>query len=409
MSKIYIVAAKRTPVGVAQGTLKTIPAPKLGAIAVKACLDEIKLDPKEVGEVIMGEIFVAGVGGGPGRQTSIYAGIPAEICGSSCNMLCASAMKAIIHGFNCIKAGYKDVVVCGGQESMSRCPYLIPADKARWGVKMGQWKVEDHMLYDGLTDVFNNYHMGVTAENVVKQYGITREEMDKFAYNSHIKAAKAQKEGKFAAEIVPVTVKTKKGEVVMSDDETINYAPDLEKMAKVPACFIPADKGGTITAATSSSINDGASAVILMSEEAVKKYNVKPLAELVGWGQGGVDPSVMGLGPIVACRDVFKNTGMNMKQIDLVELNEAFAAQSIACIRDIAKDNGLTYDELYAKTNVDGGAIALGHAVGNSGCRIVVTLIHALRRYNKEYGLASLCIGGGMGTAVIVRNCDFSK
>ncbi len=402
MSKVYIVAAKRTATGVQLGSLKDIDAPHLGAMVVKQCMEDIKLDPKNVDEVFMGEIFTAGVGGGPARQTAIYAGIPVEVTSSAVNMLCASAMKAMIHGFVYIKAGYRNVVVCGGQESMSRAPYLIPGLKARAGIKMGGYALEDHMLKDGLIDVFNNYHMGVTAENVAKQYGLTRLQLDEFAWNSICKAIKAVDSGAFDAEIVPVTIKTRKGDVVFARDETINRNTNLEKMGQIKPCFL---KDGLITAATSSSINDGASAVILMSEEAVKKYNVKPLAELIGFGQAGVDPSVMGLGPIPAVRDVLKQTGFKLSQIDLVELNEAFAAQSIACLQDIAKENGTTYEELLTKTNVDGGAIALGHAVGQSGCRIVVTLAHALKRHNKEYGLAALCIGGGMGASVIIRNC----
>ncbi|MCK9199477.1 MAG: acetyl-CoA C-acetyltransferase [Bacilli bacterium] len=401
MSKVYIVAAKRTATGVQLGTLKDVKAPLLGAAVVKQMLADVKLDPKNVDEVFFGEIFTAGVGGGPARQTAIYAGIPNEITASAVNMLCASGMKAIIHGFTYIKAGFRDVVVAGGQESMTQAPYLIPGVKARSGIKMGDWKVQDHMLYDGLVDIFYNYHMGVTAENIAKQYGITRQEQDEFAWNSTVKAIKAIDNGVFDPEIVPIPIKTKKGEILFSRDETANRTTSLEKMGALKPAF---SKDGTITAATSSSINDGASGVILMSEEACKKYNCKPLVEVISFGQAGVDPSVMGLGPVPAIRDALKRAKMELKQMDLIELNEAFAAQSIACIRDLAKEHGVSKEWIMERCNVNGGAIALGHAVGSSGSRITVTLIHELKRRNGEYGIASLCVGGGMGATLIVKN-----
>lgn len=400
MSKVYIVAARRTATGVQLGSLKDFRGPELGALVAKQVIADAKLEPKQIEEVFVGEIFTAGVGGGPARQTSRLAGIPDEVTASAINMLCASGMKAIIHGYTYIKAGFRDIVLAVGQESMTQAPYLIPY-KARAGIKMGQFKVEDHMLHDGLVDIFYNYHMGVTAENVAKQYGITRQAQDEFAWNSICKAIKADDAGIFVKEIVPVTVHTRKGDFVFNHDETINRATNLEKMGKLPTCFL---KDGTVTAASSSGINDGASAVVLASEEAVKKYNLPVLVEMVGWGQGGVDPSVMGLGPIPAIRDALKRTGLKLTDIDRIELNEAFAAQSIGVITDLQNEYGVTKEWVMDRTNVNGGAIALGHAVGSSGNRITVTLIHELIRSNKKYGLASLCIGGGMGATVIVKN-----
>lgn len=400
MSKVYIVAARRTATGVQLGSLKDFRGPELGAIVAKAVMADAKVEPSQIEEVFVGEIFTAGVGGGPARQTARLAGIPDEITASAINMLCASGMKAIIHGFTYIKAGFRDLVLAVGQESMTQAPYLIPY-KARAGIKMGQFKVEDHMLHDGLVDIFYNYHMGVTAENVVKKYGITRLEQDTFAWNSICKAIKADDAGIFKGEIVPITIHTRKGDVVFDHDETINRNTTLEKMGTLKPCFI---KDGSVTAASSSGINDGASAVILASEEAVKKYNLPVLAEMIGWGQGGVDPAIMGLGPTPAIRDALNRTGLKLTDIDRIELNEAFAAQSIGVVKELSEEHGVSKDWIMERTNVNGGAIALGHAVGSSGNRITVTLIHELIRSNKKYGLASLCIGGGMGATVIVKN-----
>jgi len=400
MSKVYIVSGKRTPTGVQMGSLKDIPAPKLGAIASKAAMEQANVDPKNIEEVFVGHILTAGQGGGPARQTSRYAGIPDEVTASATNMLCASAMKALIHGFVYLKAGYRHLVLVAGQESMSECPYLIPY-KARAGIKMGQWKVEDHMLHDGLVDIFYNYHMGVTAENVAKMYNITRQQQDEFAWNSICKTIKAIDSGVFDAEIVPVTIPSKKGDILFARDETANRTTNLEKMGQLKPCFL---KDGTVTAATSSSINDGASAVVVADEEAVKKYNLKPMVEIVGFGQGGVDPAIMGLGPTPAVREALNQTGLKLKDMDLIELNEAFAAQSLGVIKELSEEHGVSKEWILERTNVNGGAIALGHAVGQSGVRIVITLMYEMLRRNVKYGLATLCIGGGMGAAVILRN-----
>lgn len=403
MSKVYVVSAKRTPTGVQLGTLKDISAPKLGAIASKAAMEQANVDPKNIEEVFTGQIFVAGSGGGPGRQTAIYAGVPSEVTASNTNMLCASAMKALIHGYVYLKAGYRHLVLVAGQESMTQAPYLIPY-KARAGIKMGEFKVQDHMLYDGLVDIFYNYHMGVTAENVAKMYNITREQQDEFAWNSICKALKAIDSGVFDPEIVPVTISTRKGDVVFARDETVNRTTSLEKMSKLRPCFL---KDGTVTAASSSSINDGASAVVLADEEAVKKYKLKPMVEIIGFGQGGVDPSIMGLGPTPAVREVMKQTGLTLKDMDLIELNEAFAAQSLGVIKELCEEWKVSKEWIMERTNVNGGAIALGHAVGQSGVRILVTLIYEMLRRGVKYGLATLCVGGGMGAAVIVKNPKF--
>lgn len=400
MGKVYIVAARRTATGVQLGSLKDLKAPELGAIVAKQVMVDAKIEPSQIEEVFVGEIFTAGVGGGPARQTARLAGIPDEVTASAINMLCASGMKAIIHGFTYIKAGYRDLVLAVGQESMTQAPYLIPY-KARAGIKMGEFKVQDHMLHDGLVDIFYNYHMGVTAENVVKKYGFTRQEQDEFAWNSICKAIKADDAGVFKDEIVPITLKTRKGDVVFDRDETINRTTTLEKMGTLKPCFL---KDGTVTAASSSGINDGASAVILASEEAVKKYNLPVLAEMVGWGQGGVDPSIMGLGPTPAIRDALNRCGLKLTDIDRIELNEAFAAQSLGVIKELSEEHGVSKEWILERTNVNGGAIALGHAVGSSGNRITVTLVRELLRSNTKYGLASLCIGGGMGATVIVKN-----
>ena len=378
MGKVYIVAARRTATGVQLGSLKDLKAPELGAIVAKQVMVDAKIEPSQIEEVFVGEIFTAGVGGGPARQTARLAGIPDEVTASAINMLCASGMKAIIHGFTYIKAGYRDLVLAVGQESMTQAPYLIPY-KARAGIKMGEFKVQDHMLHDGLVDIFYNYHMGVTAENVVKKYGFTRQEQDEFAWNSICKAIKADDAGVFKDEIVPITLKTRKGDVVFDRDETINRTTTLEKMGTLKPCFL---KDGTVTAASSSGINDGASAVILASEEAVKKYNLPVLAEMVGWGQGGVDPSIMGLGPTPAIRDALNRCGLKLTDIDRIELNEAFAAQSLGVIKELSEEHGVSKEWILERTNVNGGAIALGHAVGSSGNRITVTLVRELLRSN---------------------------
>ncbi|NCA96372.1 MAG: acetyl-CoA C-acyltransferase, partial [Methanomicrobia archaeon] len=319
MKKVYIVAAKRTATGSMLGSLKNIDATDFGAEVVKALLQETKVAPAAISEVIVGNVLPAGLGQGPGRQVSIKAGIPVEVPGYSINMLCGSGMKSVLTGYTAIRDGFDDIVIAGGIESMSRAPHLVPST-IRGGIKMGDFKLTDHMIYDALTDAFSQVHMGVTAENIAKKFNLTREEQDIFAYNSQVKAIKAVDGGLFDKEIVPIVIKDRKGDIVFNRDEYPNRTTNLEKLAGLRPVFV---KDGTVTAGNASGINDGASFVMLMSEEAVKKYNLKPLAEIVGIGQGAVDPQYMGLGPVVAIRDVMKRSGYHLKDMDVIELNEA--------------------------------------------------------------------------------------
>ena len=399
MRKVYVVAAKRTATGSMLGSLKNIDATDFGAEVVKALLAETKVEGKDVSEVIVGNVLSAGLGQGPGRQVAVKAGVPVEVPAYSVNMLCGSGMKSIMTGFTAIRDGFDEIVIAGGIESMSRAPHLVPSS-IRGGVKMGDFKLTDHMIYDALTDAYSQVHMGVTAENIAKKYGITRQEQDEFAYASQVKAIKAVDDGLFDGEIVPIVIKDRKGDIIFNRDEYPNRTTNLEKLAALRPAFV---KDGSVTAGNSSGINDGASFVMLMSEEAVKKYNLKPLAEIVGIGQGGVDPQYMGLGPVAAIGDVMKRSGYKLKDMEVVELNEAFAAQSLGVLKSLVEEHGGTLVELLKKTNIQGGAIALGHPVGASGARILVTLLHIMQRHDHKVGLASLCIGGGMGTAVILK------
>ena len=399
MRKVYVVAAKRTATGSMLGSLKNIDATDFGAEVVKALLAETKVEGKDVSEVIVGNVLSAGLGQGPGRQVAVKAGVPVEVPAYSVNMLCGSGMKSIMTGFTAIRDGFDEIVIAGGIESMSRAPHLVPSS-IRGGVKMGDFKLTDHMIYDALTDAYSQVHMGVTAENIAKKYGITRQEQDEFAYASQVKAIKAVDDGSFDGEIVPIVIKDRKGDIIFNRDEYPNRTTNLEKLAALRPAFV---KDGSVTAGNSSGINDGASFVMLMSEEAVKKYNLKPLAEIVGIGQGGVDPQYMGLGPVAAIGDVMKRSGYELKDMEVVELNEAFAAQSLGVLKSLVEEHGVTLEELLKKTNIQGGAIALGHPVGASGARILVTLVHIMQRHDHKVGLASLCIGGGMGTAVILK------
>ena len=330
---------------------------------------------------------------------AIKAGIPETVCAHSVNMVCGSGLRTVMEGVMSIQTGFNDIVVAGGVESMSGAPYLIPAN-TRTGNKMGDFKVVDHMIYDALTDAFDNIHMGITAENIADKYGITREMQDEFAYASQTKAIAAVDSGRFKDEIVPVEVKLRKEVVTFDTDEHPNRKSNPEKLAKLRPAF---KKDGTVTAGNASGINDGASFVLLASEEAVEKYNLTPICEIVGIGQGGVDPKVMGLGPTPAIRHALQNANMKLDEIELVELNEAFAAQSLGVIHELVEEHGIDREAFMAKTNVNGGAIALGHPVGASGNRILVSLIHEMVKRNAKTGLASLCIGGGQGTAVIVK------
>ncbi|MBO7163232.1 MAG: acetyl-CoA C-acetyltransferase [Spirochaetaceae bacterium] len=399
LRKAYIVSAKRTAIGGFLGSLSTVSPRTFGAEVIKALLADAGVNPENVDEVICGNVLGAGVGQSIGRTVSLEAGIPDTVCAHTTNMVCGSGMRTVMEAVMTIQAGENDIVVAGGVESMSQAPYLVPAN-TRSGNKMGAWKAIDHMIYDALTDARLDIHMGVTAENIAKKYNITRQMQDEFAMASQEKAIKAVDSGRFKDEIVPITIPSKKGDIVFDTDEHPNRKTSLEKLGTLKPAFI---KDGTVTAGNASGINDGASFVLVVSEDAVKKYNLKPLCEVVGIGQGGVDPSIMGLGPTPAIRNALKNAGVKLADIDLVELNEAFAAQSLGVIHELVEEHGINREEFLAKTNVNGGAIALGHPVGASGNRIIVSLIHEMMKSDKKLGLASLCIGGGQGTAVILK------
>jgi len=402
MKKVYVVGAKRSAIGSFMGTLNGVHPSDFGSQVLKQLLDESKVPVDAIDEVQIGNILPAGLGQGLARQISIKSGIPVSVPAYGVNMVCGSGMKTLMNAYANIHLGFHDVVVAGGAESMSNAPYLIPS-QSRTGMRMGDKNLVDHMIYDALTDSFNGYHMGVTAENIAEKYGITRQEQDAFAYESQKRAIAAQDSNKFKDEIAPVTIKTRKGEVIFDQDEFINRRTTPEKLATLRTVF---KKDGTVTAGSSSGINDGASFIILASEEAVKKYNLTPLFELVGIGQGGVDPSVMGLGPTPAIKQALKYAKTDIKDIELFELNEAFAAQSLGVIKELTDAFDITKEEILEKCNVNGGAIALGHPVGASGNRIIVTLIYEMMKRNTNLGLASLCIGGGMGTAVILKKVN---
>ena len=400
MSKVYIVAAKRSAIGSMLGALKDTTTARLGGEVLKAALEAANVRPEWLNEVVVGNVLPAGLGQGPGRQVAIAAGVPVEIPAYSLNMVCGSGMKAVMNAATTIAAGKADLIAAGGAEVMSGAPYLVNY-KVRGGCKMGDMKMIDHMIFDALTDAYGGMHMGITAENVAERFGLTREMQDEFAIASQQKAIAAQDAGKFVEEIVPITVKQGKTEVEFAADEYINRKTTLEKLGTLRPAF---KKDGTVTAGNASGINDGASFLVLASEKAVAEYNLTPMAELVGWGQGGVEPDVMGLGPVPAIANALKDADMKLSQMEVLELNEAFAAQSLGVVKLLAEQHDLTEDEIKARTNPNGGAIALGHPVGASGNRIIVTLLHEMKRTGKQYGLASLCIGGGMGTAVILKN-----
>ena len=401
MKKVFIVAARRTAIGKFMGSLAPINPGELGAIVIKELIKETGIDPAVVDTVIAGNILSAGQMQGVARQASIKAGIPVEVPAYSINMVCGSGMKAVMNGYSGILSGLAEVVIAGGTESMSNAGFVLNGS-LRGGVKMGDLKAVDHMVCDGLTDAFNNYHMGITAENIAEKYGITREQQDAFSYSSQQKAIKAIDSGAFTKEIVPVSIVTRKETIVFDKDEFPNRGSNPEKLAALKPAF---KKDGTVTAGNASGVNDGASFVMLMSEEAVAKYGLKPLCEIVAVGQGGVDPKVMGLGPVPAIRKALKNAGMRLSDMELIELNEAFAAQSLGVIKELIDEHKVTREWIDERTNINGGAISLGHPIGASGNRIIVTLIHELIATGKSVGLASLCIGGGMGTAIIVKKC----
>jgi len=418
MKDLYVVNCCRTAIGSFGGSLKNTPAAEMGAVVVKEALKRANIAPENVDEVMFGCILTAAQGQNVARQVAIKAGIPYSVPAYTVGMVCGSGMKSVIEGARSILAGDSDVVVCGGTENMSAAPFA--SLDARWGARMGDKKLVDTMIKDGLWDAYNNYHMGTTAENINDIWGITREEQDAFAAASQQKTEAAQKAGRFDDEIVPVMVKVKKEMVPFAKDEYPKAGVTKEGIAKLRGAFPvspespnpqvvntfepigiqeAADKGQPrVTAANASGINDGAAAIVLASGEAVEKYGLKPMAKLIGWGQGGVDPKIMGVGPVPASRQALKKAGLTIDDIDLVEANEAFAAQSIAVARELHFD--------MSKVNVNGGAIALGHPVGASGARIIVTLLHEMqKRPEAKRGLATLCIGGGMGVATIYEKC----
>jgi len=386
---IVIVSAARTPVGSFNGAFANLPAHELGKTAIQAALTRAGIEAPRVNEVILGQILTAGQGQNPARQASIAAGIPVESPAWGVNQLCGSGLRAVALGMQQIANGDADVVVAGGQESMSMAPH---AQHLRQGVKMGAFEMIDTMIKDGLWDAFNGYHMGNTAENVAKQWQITRQMQDEFAVASQNKAEAAMAAGKFKDEIAPVTIKSRKGDVVVDTDEYPKKGVTLESIAKLRPAF---DKEGTVTAASASGINDGAAAVVLMRASEAAKLGKTPLARIVSWAQAGVDPAIMGTGPIPASRAALKKAGWKKEDLDLIEANEAFAAQACAVNKDLGWDT--------SKVNVNGGAIAIGHPIGASGARVLVTLLYEMQKRNAKKGLATLCIGGGMGIAMCVE------
>lgn len=399
MSKVYVVAAKRTAIGSFLGTLKNVHPSELGASVLEEVLEVSQVDNKAIDEVIIGNVLPAGQGQGLARQVTIKAGMPVDIPAYGINMVCGSGMKAIMNGFTSIQAGLHHLVIAGGVESMSTAPHILPGS-LRQGYKLGDMLAKDHLVFDALTDAFEGYHMGITAENIAEKYGLTREEQDAFALLSQQKAISAVDTGKFKDEIVPVEIKSRRETIIFDTDEYPNRSTNSEKLAKLKPVF---KKDGTVTAGNASGINDGASMVLLASEEAVNQYNLTPLAEVIAIGQGGVDPSIMGMGPVPAIRKALTAAGLTLKDMELLELNEAFAAQSLGVVQELSLEHGVSKEAIMDRTNVNGGAIALGHPVGVSGNRIVVTLIHEMIKRKSTYGLASLCIGGGMGTALILK------
>ena len=386
---IVIVGAARTPVGSFNGAFATVPAHKLGAVAIKAALERAKVSPEEVDEVIFGQVLAAGEGQNPARQAAMAAGIPQEKTAWGLNQLCGSGLRTVAVGMQQIANGDADIIVAGGQESMSMAPH---AQYLRGGQKMGDLTLIDTMLKDGLMDAFNGYHMGNTAENIAQQWQLTREEQDAFAARSQNKAEAAKKDGRFKDEIAPVTVPGRKGDVVVDTDEYIREGATPEGMAKLRPAF---SKDGTVTAGNASGINDGAAALVLMSAAEAEKRGLKPLARIASWATAGVDPKIMGTGPIPASRKALEKAGWKASDLDLIEANEAFAAQALAVNKDLGFDD--------SKVNVNGGGIAIGHPIGASGARVLVTLLHEMQRRDAKKGLATLCIGGGMGVAMCLE------
>ncbi|MDR2771476.1 MAG: acetyl-CoA C-acetyltransferase [Clostridiales Family XIII bacterium] len=391
MRDVVIVSAARTPIGSFGGALKDVPAAKLGGLVIKEALKRAKVDPASVDEVIFGNVLQGGLGQNVARQASLAAGIPVEVPSWTLNKVCGSGLRTVSAAAQIIKAGDADIIVAGGTENMSASGYILPA--ARWGARMGDTKLVDLMVNDGLTDAFHKYHMGITAENVAEKWGLTREELDAFSAASQQKAVAAIKAGKFKDEIVPVEIPQKKGDPKIFDtDEYPKDGVTAESVGKLKPAFKP---DGVVTAANASGINDSAAALVVMSAEKAAALGLTPLAKIIGYGSAGVEPSVMGIGPIEATRKALKKAGIKLEDLDLIEANEAFAAQCVA----VGKELGFAPEKL----NVNGGAIALGHPIGASGARILITLLYEMQKRNSKYGLATLCIGGGQGTALIVE------
>ena len=390
MKQVVIASAVRTPIGTFGGSFKNMSAVDLGVVTAKEAMKRANVKPEMVEEVIFGNVLQAGLGQNVARQVSIHSGIPIEVPSYTVNKVCGSGLKTVALAVQAIKAGDADIVLAGGTENMSMAPYLLK--EARWGQRMGDKMVEDYMVKDGLWDVFNDYHMGITAENIAEKYNITREEQDEFALNSQLRAEKAIKNGRFKDEIVSVEVpQRKKDSIIVDTDEHPRFGSTMETMAKLRPAF---KKDGTVTAGNASGINDGAAALIIMSKEKADELGIKPLATIVAYASAGVDPSVMGTGPIPSTRKALEKANMTVEDLDLIEANEAFASQSLSVVRELGLDT--------EKTNVNGGAIALGHPIGASGARILVTLLYEMDKRDAKNGLATLCIGGGQGISMIV-------
>lgn len=400
MEKVFVVAAKRTPIGAFGGSLKDVAAGKLASIAIKGALESGNIQPQNVDEVIVGNVIGAGQGMSVGRQAAVFAGIPTDVPAYTLNMVCGSGMKTVMDAVSHIRSGDAEVVVAAGVEVMSQIPFTVPAS-VRDGHKMGNLSMTDLLINDGLTDVFNQYHMGVTAENVAKECAIGRQQQDEFALSSQQKATAAIESGRFKDEIVPVDVKKRRETIVFDTDEYPKSNATLSGLEKLRPAF---DREGSVTAGNASGINDGASALVLASEQAVKTYNLTPIAEIAGYAQTGLDPKLMGLGPVKAVTKALEKAELEIKDIDLFELNEAFSAQALGVVHSLAKEHQVSANSILDNANVNGGAIALGHPLGASGNRILVTLIHELNKRSGQYGVASLCVGGGMGTAVVVKS-----
>ncbi len=400
--KVYIVDAKRSPIGKFLGGLSTLSPSQLSSQVIKDIIKNNSIDVSKIDEVVLGSVLPAGQGQGIARQAAIQAQIPKEVVAYTLNMICGSGMKTVMNAYSQIKAEMADIIIAGGVEVMSQVPYVTEAN-IRTGSKMGGMNLRDSLVLDGLTDSFNNYHMGITAENIAKKYNISREKQDEFAIKSQSKAIEAIDKKKFEDEIVPIEVKSRKDIKIMDEDEYPNRSTDLEKLSKLRPAF---EKGGSVTAGNASGINDGASIILVASEKAVKEYNLKPIAQIKSIGQGGVDPAYMGLGTVSAIKNALDKIEMKLSDIDLIELNEAFAVQSLGVIEELKIQYDLEDEWFEERTNVNGGAIALGHPLGASGARIITTLVHEMKKRKLKNGLASLCIGGGMGTCIVVELVD---